>query len=243
MGVTIQLGQTADLGEFLVDGEGMTLYLFTRDTPNTSTCYDDCALSWPPLLAEGEPSAGPGVDAALLGFIQRTDGTSQVTYNGWPLYYFATDMQPGDTAGQDVNGVWFVVSAAGEQIPPLSGADNSNTNSNTNSNDSGNANDDDNSNVNGNSAVLQGAASVDISGFAFDASPLTVKVGTTVTWENKDSAQHTVTADGGEFDSGTLRKGGEFSFTFTKARTYLYYCAFHGGPGGSGMSGQVIVVP
>ena len=64
-----------------------------------------------------------------------------------------------------------------------------------------------------------------------------------MTWENKDSAQHTVTADGDEFDSGTLRKDGEFSFTFTKAGIYLYYCAFHGGPGGSGMSGQVIVVP
>ena len=149
-GLTIELGQTAELGEFLVDGEGMTLYLFTRDTPNTSTCYDDCALAWPPLLADVTPVAGVGVDATLLGVTPRTDGAVQVTYNGWPLYYFATDMQPGDTAGQDVNGVWFVVSAAGEQVPPLSGAGSSNSNMNSNLNDNMNDNSNDNSNDNDN---------------------------------------------------------------------------------------------
>lgn len=153
---TLQIGSSATLGEFLVDGEGMTLYLFTRDTPNTPTCYDDCALSWPPLLADATPVAGAGVDANLIGVAPRTDGTVQVTYNGWPLYYFATDMQPGDTAGHDVNGVWFVISPTGEQVPELGAAGNSNTNSNANDNSningntSGNANTNDNGNSNDN---------------------------------------------------------------------------------------------
>jgi predicted lipoprotein with Yx(FWY)xxD motif len=94
----------------------MTLYLYTKDTPNTSTCYDQCATNWPPLLTTADPIAGEGVDAALLGTTTRTDGSIQVTYNGWPLYYYAKDAAPGDATGQDVGSVWYVVSAAGEQI-------------------------------------------------------------------------------------------------------------------------------
>jgi predicted lipoprotein with Yx(FWY)xxD motif/plastocyanin len=265
-GPTIELGQSADLGSFLVDAKGMTLYLFTKDTPNTTVCYDDCAVAWPPLLAEGAPVAGQGVDAAKLGLTQRKDGTSQVTYNGWPLYYFAKDVKPGDITGQDVGGVWFVLSAAGDKVEAalpvatmtMSSADtsnsnanansnsnaNANANSNANSNSNDNANANANSNSNDNSSVAGGSASVDIRNFAFDPSPLTVKVGTTVTWENKDSAKHNVIADNGAFKSGALGNDDKFSFTFTEAGTYLYYCSFHGGgPGGQGMSGQVIVTP
>ncbi len=113
---TVNLGKTDTLGSFLVDGKGMTLYLFTKDTPNTSVCYDNCATAWPPLLTTGTPVAGDGVDASKLGTITRTDGTIQVTYNGWPLYYYAKDKAPGDVVGQDVGGVWYVVSAAGEKV-------------------------------------------------------------------------------------------------------------------------------
>ena len=113
---TVNLEQNDELGSFLVDDKGMTLYLFTKDTPNTTVCYEKCAVAWPPLLTTGDPVAGEGVDASLLGTTERTDGTVQVTYNGWPLYYYEEDKAPGDVVGQDVGGVWFVVSAAGEQV-------------------------------------------------------------------------------------------------------------------------------
>jgi predicted lipoprotein with Yx(FWY)xxD motif len=112
---TVNVGQNQTLGSFLVDSKGMTLYLYTVDTPNLSNCYGPCAVAWPPLLTKGAPIAGPGVTALLLGTIIRTEGTTQVTYNGWPLYYFATDKVPGDTTGENVQNVWFVITPAGAQ--------------------------------------------------------------------------------------------------------------------------------
>jgi len=113
---TVSLGQNDTLGSFLVDDQGMTLYLFTKDTPNTTVCYEKCAVAWPPLLTAGDPVASEGADASLLGTTDRTDGTVQVTYNGWPLYYYEKDKAPGDVTGQDVGDVWFVVSAEGNQV-------------------------------------------------------------------------------------------------------------------------------
>ncbi len=113
---TVNLGKNDQLGSFLVDDKNMTLYLFTKDTPNTSVCYDKCATAWPPLLTTGTPVGGDGVDASKLGTTTRTDGTVQVTYNGWPLYYYQKDKAPGDVTGQDVGGVWYVVSAAGDKV-------------------------------------------------------------------------------------------------------------------------------
>ena len=112
-GAAIALAETS-LGSVVVDAEGMTLYLFVPDGQAESTCYDDCEANWPPLT--GAASAGEGLDESLLGSVERTDGTTQVTYNGWPLYYFATDAAAGDVNGQGVNGVWFVVDAAGNAI-------------------------------------------------------------------------------------------------------------------------------
>jgi predicted lipoprotein with Yx(FWY)xxD motif len=115
-GTTVSLGKNDKLGSFLVDDKGMTLYLFTKDTPNTSVCYDKCATTWPPLLTTGAPAAGDGLDASKLGTTTRKDGTVQVTYNGWPLYYYQKDKAPGDVTGQDVGGVWYVLSAAGDKV-------------------------------------------------------------------------------------------------------------------------------
>ena len=112
----VNLGQNDTLGSFLVDDKGMTLYLFTKDTPNTSSCYDKCATTWPPLLTTDAPAADEGVDASMLGTTTRTDGTIQVTYNGWPLYYYEKDKAPGDVVGQDVGDVWFVISPAGDKV-------------------------------------------------------------------------------------------------------------------------------
>ena len=110
---SVMLAST-DLGDILQDSEGRTLYLFNPDAQGDSTCYDDCADAWPAFVEEG--SAGEGVDASLLGTTTRTDGAVQVTYNGWPLYYFSGDAAPGDTNGQALNDVWWVVDAAGNAI-------------------------------------------------------------------------------------------------------------------------------
>ena len=103
-------------GTFLTDATGMSLYLFTNDTPGVSNCTGDCLAAWPALLTDGAPVAGDGVDGSLLGTTTRDDGSVQVTYGGWPLYYFAGDATPGALEGQGVNDVWFVVSPAGEML-------------------------------------------------------------------------------------------------------------------------------
>lgn len=104
---------------FLVDGKGMTLYMFLNDSESESTCFDDCAVNWPPLLAGAELPAGEGIDESLLGQIERPDGSFQVTYAGWPLYYYAGDLAAGDTAGQAVGDVWFAVDAEGNALQQL----------------------------------------------------------------------------------------------------------------------------
>ena len=113
---TVEVTEDDTLGQFLVDANGMTLYLFTEDSENTSNCEGSCAESWPPLLTDGEPEAGDGVDAELLGTTERADGTTQVTYDELPLYFFASDQSAGDTSGQGVGDVWFVVSPDGEAV-------------------------------------------------------------------------------------------------------------------------------
>ena len=107
------------LGGILVDGSGRTLYLFEADKSTKSTCYGACATYWPPLLTSGAPQAGTGANAALLGTTRRTDGTTEVTYAGHPLYYVVTDHNPGDATGQGVNNFgapWDVVGRDGNQI-------------------------------------------------------------------------------------------------------------------------------
>lgn len=107
----------SEFGETLADTEGMTLYLFDNDEGGgESTCTDECAENWPPLTVEGDPVAGPGVDESLLSTTERDDGTTQVVYNGHPLYYFAQDEDPGDTNGQGVGDVWWVVGPDGEAV-------------------------------------------------------------------------------------------------------------------------------
>ncbi len=104
----------SSLGSILVDGKGMTLYLFTKDAPNTSNCTGQCLAAWPPLL--GKPTAGKGVDATKLGSFTRADGSTQASYNGWPLYYWQADAKPGDVTGQKVNNVWFVLDKNGVAV-------------------------------------------------------------------------------------------------------------------------------
>ncbi len=115
-GATTVMVATSDLGQILVDGQGRTLYLFTPDEAGTPTCYDDCALAWPPLLTEGDITVGAGLDDSDFSTATRTDGGDQVKTGTWPLYYYAGDEAPGDTNGQGLQGIWYVVSPSGEAI-------------------------------------------------------------------------------------------------------------------------------
>lgn len=148
MAATVQVSNNAMFGAYLTDGEGRTLYLVDNENmenasggetggesggenesaagmmQNTLPCTDACAEEWPPFLSDGDPTAGEGVDASLLGTTTRDDGSVQVTYNGWPLYYYKDDEASGDTNGQGIEppdeeafgGSWYVVSPEGEAI-------------------------------------------------------------------------------------------------------------------------------
>jgi predicted lipoprotein with Yx(FWY)xxD motif len=103
-----------DLGSILVDAEGFTLYVFTNDVGGESSCYDSCEATWP--VVPGDTAIGSDLDAAMFGTTARTDGTEQLTVNGQPLYRYAPDTSPGETNGQEVGGVWFVVGVDGNMI-------------------------------------------------------------------------------------------------------------------------------
>jgi predicted lipoprotein with Yx(FWY)xxD motif len=106
------------LGSILVDSTGRTLYLFKADVGAKSACTAACATAWPPLLANGKPTAGTGLTASELGTITRSGGNRQVTYNGHPLYLFIKDQKPGQTTGQGVTAFgapWFALTPAGTQ--------------------------------------------------------------------------------------------------------------------------------
>ena len=116
---TIAVASNAKLGQILVDGAGKTLYLFVADSGSSSTCYTACAQLWPPVLTSGPPQAGASANASLLGTTTRTDGKTEVTYGGHPLYYFVSDKQAGDATGQGVDSfgaLWWVVSPSGAAV-------------------------------------------------------------------------------------------------------------------------------
>ncbi len=117
----VNLCHSQIFGDYLVDAKGMTLYAFAKDTPNSGTTNctsSQCMALWIPFLTNGTPTIGPnntaanggtGLQASLLGTISRSDGSTQVTYNGWPLYYFSGDKAPGDINGE----LWFVMPPTG----------------------------------------------------------------------------------------------------------------------------------
>jgi predicted lipoprotein with Yx(FWY)xxD motif len=113
---TITSAQVGGVGTVLVDSKGMTVYLFTPDEGTESTCYGGCESAWPPVVAEGKPTAGEGATSSDLGTTKRKDGTMQVTYNGHPLYTFSGDSSPGEANGQEDDGTWFVLDEAGEAV-------------------------------------------------------------------------------------------------------------------------------
>ena len=116
-GLTLELATVPTHGPIVVGEDGRSLYVFLNDTGGTSACADTCATNWPPLTVAmaADAAAGSGV-AGEIGTIERADGATQVTLGGAPLYYFANDSAAGDTNGQGIGGVWYLVSAAGAPV-------------------------------------------------------------------------------------------------------------------------------
>lgn len=107
----VKMGKKEGVGAYLTDSKGMTLYIFKKDSPDKSACAGDCVTRWP-LFAAEKVTAPEGVKASDFGTITRDDGKKQTTYKGAPLYYFFKDKAAGDTNGQGVGNVWFVVDPA-----------------------------------------------------------------------------------------------------------------------------------
>ena len=110
---------TGALGKFLTDGTGKTLYMFTPDDGQAApTCNDTCAANWPPLTASSasDVTVGDGLDQSKVKLEARADGTQQVVYGDYPLYYFAKDSAAGQTNGQGLLSKWYVVGDDGEPI-------------------------------------------------------------------------------------------------------------------------------
>jgi predicted lipoprotein with Yx(FWY)xxD motif len=117
---TVAVGTAANVGKVLVDSNGMTLYYFEKDKKGSgvSKCSGACASAWPPLTTGGAAKAMSGVQASMLGAIERSDGTTQVTYAGWPLYTFVEDKKPGEDNGTDSKAFgasWYPLHPNGEK--------------------------------------------------------------------------------------------------------------------------------
>ncbi|WP_369174274.1 SCO0930 family lipoprotein [Streptomyces sp. R28] len=120
----LSISTNQELGEVLTDSAGLTLYRFDKDTadPAKSNCDGDCAKKWPPVPAD-DATAGSGIDKELLGVVTRSDGTEQLTVDGWPAYRFAKDANAGDVNGQGVGGTWYALAPDGKKAQGGSGAE------------------------------------------------------------------------------------------------------------------------
>ncbi len=128
----VQVNQDEKFGSYLADANGVPFYLFTADkqgqsgTTATSACEDKCATAWPPAIAGADkPAAGEKVGASLLSSFDRKDGTKQITYNGWPLYFFSKDVPAGAPTAHSTpptgqgktafGGEWYLVTPDGKK--------------------------------------------------------------------------------------------------------------------------------
>lgn len=113
-GPFVQIAETDEYGEILVDSECRSLYGFKQDVDGEPTCVDDCALNWPPLFVpDGEvPPLADELDPTPFSVVDHVDGP-MLKVGDWPLYYFAGDVVPGDTNGQGVGDVWYLVAPDG----------------------------------------------------------------------------------------------------------------------------------
>jgi predicted lipoprotein with Yx(FWY)xxD motif len=113
---SLNVATNATLGQILVGNNDMTLYMFAKDGPNQSNCTGSCLGLWSPLLTQGNPNLGAGVDKTLVGTATLPSGGMVVTYNKMPLYTYSKDTKAGDTTGQKFANNWYVVSPAGKAV-------------------------------------------------------------------------------------------------------------------------------
>lgn len=105
---TIQIKEKKELGPYLADSKGRTLYYFKKDSQGKSACSGSCLEMWPAFYAK-KISVPKKLNGKDFGMITREDGKKQATYKGYPLYYYRADSKPGDTTGQGANNLWYVV--------------------------------------------------------------------------------------------------------------------------------------
>jgi predicted lipoprotein with Yx(FWY)xxD motif len=137
---TIDVAKNAQLDQILTDSNGATVYVFAKDTNGKSACSSSCANVWPPVTTSGSPKAGTGVVASKLGAIKRSDGSTQVTYAGHPLYTYTADTSPGATTGNGINSfgaLWHAVLPNGSNAPSGSTGGGSTTTGSTTTGSSG----------------------------------------------------------------------------------------------------------
>ena len=113
---TVTTMNKAGIGDYLVDGKGMTLYYFTRDTAGKSSATAQVIANWPIFYA-ADIVIPSNLNTSDFGSITGFNGQAQTTYKGWPLYYYIKDQTPGDTLGQGVGGVWYVINPQSVPLP------------------------------------------------------------------------------------------------------------------------------
>jgi predicted lipoprotein with Yx(FWY)xxD motif len=113
---TVKAAKSAKYGTILVGANGRVLYRYTPDKKGKSVCTGACVTYWPALLVKTKATAGPGVKQSLLGTIKAAHGMRQVTYAGWPLYYFRDDKKAGQTNGQGYQKIWYLVGPSGALV-------------------------------------------------------------------------------------------------------------------------------
>ncbi len=210
---TVGLGTDAKLGNYLVDSRGVSLYYFDKDTSGSSVCTGDCLVKWPAFHADSIVIP-KGLKTEDFGEITRGDGTKQTTFKGYPLYYFFQDAKRGDLKGQGLNNVWFVVNPA-----TFAGT------------------------TTGNAAPVPAPApapakvTIEMKGYKFSQTELTVKAGTTIEFVNMDDDQHNAVASDGSFKTALLNKGESATIKLDKPGVYEYVCEPHK----AHMKGKIIV--
>jgi len=108
---SVKTSKSDQLGTYLVDANGMALYLFTKDKADPNSCVGQCLVNWP-IFYDANLTVSSDLNSSDFGTLTRNDGTKQSTYKGWPLYYWIKDHNPGETTGQNVGKVWFVLDPA-----------------------------------------------------------------------------------------------------------------------------------
>ncbi|WP_309122068.1 plastocyanin/azurin family copper-binding protein [Paenibacillus sp.] len=200
----VMIGTSAEHGDYITDAYGNALYYFAKDAPNASACAGPCVANWPLFMAHGAlPST---LSAGDFGMIDHPEGGVVTTFKSYPLYYFAKDAAWGDTLGQNVNDVWFLVSPKTFEGTSAGAGTGSSSNA----------------------GAQQGKTyNVDIREFSFGSGPLTVEAGSTVVFTNYDDMEHNAVAANGEFSTPLLKKGESFAITLNEAGTYEYFCEPH----------------